>query len=71
MRAFFPEGLTVGRAGVFYKRERTKREERISHRGHRERAQGTQRRRLGEREAGWWGSSLPVINWWGFFTEED
>ena len=33
MRAFFPEGITLRRARVFYKRERTKREERISHKG--------------------------------------
>src|SRR5882757_10049731 len=36
MRAFFPEGITVGRAGMFYKRERTMRRERTYHRGRNE-----------------------------------
>jgi len=94
MRAFFPEGITVGRVAVFYKPERTKRRERIYHRGRNEVSRGRGKEQpkstgpsklrvnrnalrssgqacaIREGEAGWWGSSFPVINWWGFFAEE-
>src|SRR5260370_14697647 len=95
MRAFFPEGLTVGRVVVFYKPERTKRRERIYHRGRNEVSRGRGKEQpkskgpsqltlnrgalrssgqacaIREGEAGWWGRSFPVINWCGWFAEDE
>jgi len=69
MRAFFPEGITLRRAGWFDKRERRKmkRRERLYHRDRNEVHGGRGEERWGGEEARWSGSSLLVINWEGFF----